>query len=301
VLTVLVSGIGVAVVQVAHHVLPAEAQQPAFVITRNQAVRFTGVGDDPVFVLVIGTDDRPGVGGARADAIHLIGINPARNETTFINIPRDTWVQFPGGGFRKINEGNTLGGLDLQTQVVSELVGVPISFTVQTNFEGFVNLVNALGGIEVDVPFAMRDGNSGASFNPGLQLLDGDAALALSRNRNIPAGDLQRSANQALVLLGALAKVQASQPDVSETLRLVRIFMEHSQLHNTTAVDLVHLARMVQGLDLDRSRSEVIPATTGSAGGASVVFVLDEAEGLFADFRDNAVLDTWGITFGGGG
>jgi LCP family protein required for cell wall assembly len=258
------------------------------------------VGDDPVFVLVLGTDDRPGVGGARGDAIHVVGINPGKGESTFINIPRDTWVEFPGGGHRKINEGNTIGGLDLQTQVVSDLVGVPIAYTVQTNFDGFVNMVDALGGIDVDVPFAMNDHFSGANFDPGVQTLGGEAALAFSRNRHIPAGDLQRSADQAMVLMAALAKVQNSHPDMRETLRLVRIFLDHSSFANASVADLVRLARLAQTVDLSKSRSEVIPATTGAVGDASVVFPLPEAQDLFADFRDNAILDTWGILAAGG-
>jgi hypothetical protein len=86
-----------------------------------------------------------------------------------------------------------------------------------------------------------------------------------------------------------------------ETLRLVRIFLDHSSFANATLTDLVRLARLAQTVDLSRSRNETVPSTTGNVAGASVVFALPEAQDLFADFRDNAVLDTWGITFGGGG
>jgi polyisoprenyl-teichoic acid--peptidoglycan teichoic acid transferase len=299
--SLLMVGLVEAAVVATRHMLSAGAQQATFVVTRNQAVNFTGMGDDPVFMLVLGTDDRPGTGGARGDAIHVVGINPAKGEATFINIPRDTFVEFPGGGRRKINEGNPIGGLELQTQVVSELVGVPIAFTVQTNFAGFVGMVDALGGVDVDVPFNMRDSFSGASFNAGLQTLDGDAALAFSRNRHIGGGDVTRSSHQALVLMAALAKVQASHPDAMETLRLVRIFLDNSAYLNGSVTDLVRLARLAQTVDLSRSRSETLPSTTANIAGASVVLALPEAQDLFADFRDNAVLDTWGITFGGGG
>jgi hypothetical protein len=62
--------------------------------------------------------------------------------------------------------------------------------------------------------------------------------------------------------------------------------------------DLVRLARLAETIDLSKSRNETIPATTGNVGGASVVFALPEAEALFADFRDNAVLDTYGTLLG---
>jgi LCP family protein required for cell wall assembly len=297
--SLLTIGLVEAAVVATNHLLSAGAQQATFVVQRNQAVNFTGVGDDPVFVLVLGTDDRPGVGGARGDAIHLIGINPGRGEATFINIPRDTWVALPGGGHAKINEGNPRGGLELQTQLVSDLVGVPIAYTVQTNFEGFVNMIDALGGIDVNVPFDMRDSFSGAHFDAGVNTMGGEAALAFSRNRHIAAGDIQRSADQAIVLMSALAKVQASHPDLTETLRLVRIFLDNGSFVNASVADLVHLARLAQSVDLSRSRSEVVPSTTGAVGDASVVFALPESDALFADFRDNGVLDTWGTLAGG--
>jgi LCP family protein required for cell wall assembly len=300
VVSLLMVGLVEATVAATQHLLSAGAQQATFVIQRNQAVNFTGIGDDPVFMLILGTDDRPGVGGARADAIHLVGINPAKGQATFINIPRDTWVELPDGGHAKINEGNPRGGLELQTQLVSDLVGVPIAFTVQTNFEGFVNMVDALGGIDIDVPFPMRDSFSGADFDAGVVGMDGDAALAFSRNRHIAAGDIQRSADQAIVLMSALAKVQASHPDLSDTLRLVRIFLDNSSFLNASVADLVRLARLAQTVDLSKSRSEVVPSTTGAVGDASVVFALPQAQDLFADFRDNAILDTWGTLAGAG-
>jgi LCP family protein required for cell wall assembly len=297
--SLLTAGLVVSVRAVAQHMVSAGAQQATFVVTRNQAVAFTGVGDDPVFMLVLGTDDRPGVGGARGDAIHLVGINPAKGEATFINIPRDTWVELPGGGHAKINEGNPRGGLELQTQLISDLVGVPIAYTVQTNFEGFVDMVDALGGVDVDVPFDMHDSFSGAQFSAGVNSMDGDAALAFSRNRHIASGDLTRTQDQSLVLMAALAKVQASHPDATETLRLVRIFLDHSSFINASVNDLVRLARLAQSVDLSKSRSETVPSTTGAVGDASVVFALPQAQDLFADFRDNAVLDTYGTLAGG--
>ena len=69
---------------------------------------------DPFYVLLVGSDLRPGVGGARADAIHILGVNPALKAGAIINIPRDTCVNIPGRGTRKVNEAHSNGGLPLQ-------------------------------------------------------------------------------------------------------------------------------------------------------------------------------------------
>ena len=62
--------------------------------------------DEPLFVLIIGNDERRGVGGRRADALHVVGFNAARGEATIVNIPRDTVVTYPDGSQHRINEGN---------------------------------------------------------------------------------------------------------------------------------------------------------------------------------------------------
>jgi anionic cell wall polymer biosynthesis LytR-Cps2A-Psr (LCP) family protein len=168
-----------------------------------------------------------------------------------------------------------------------------LAYTVETNFAGFVGMVDDLGGIDVDVPVRMRDSASGARFDPGLQHMDGAQALAFSRNRHISGGDFQRTADQALVILAALAKVQDTRPDISETLRLVGVFMKHGELHNAGAGDLVHLSRLALGLRSAAIRNEVVPSETGRLGTGSVVYSLPEAQDLFADLRDNAILDTY--------
>src|SRR4051812_10701583 len=104
------------------------------------------------FMLLIGSDLRPGVGGARGDALHLVGINPSQNTASMIDIPRDTC--FNGS---KINAENTRGARAQADAVSSLLGGVPISFVIEVDFAGFTSIIDGMGGITVDVPFAMHD------------------------------------------------------------------------------------------------------------------------------------------------
>jgi LCP family protein required for cell wall assembly len=286
-------GGGVLLGVVLGRVVPAQAQEPAFTLTATGHAAFPGSPDQPVFFLMIGNDERPGVGGRRADALHVVGINPAAGQVTILNVPRDTWVDYPGGGSGRINEGNPRGGPELQAQVVSDLVGVPISFTVEVNFAGFVGLIDELGGVDVWVPMDMNDRNSGANFSAGPQHLSGEQALAFSRNRHVPGGDLTRSRNQATVLIAALAAARAQVTGPSSAITAMSTFFRYGELHGADWDDLFRLGELALTVDPATVRSQLVPGTPGNAGGASVVFVDPGASLLFEDFRDDAILSVY--------
>ena len=102
----------------------------------------------------------------RGDSLHIVGVNPAKGAISILGIPRDSYVPIPGVGTRKINEA-LLHGPDLMVKTVEQLTGVAIDGYVLTGFAGFQDLVNAVGGIGVDVPYAMHDPYSHADFPPG--------------------------------------------------------------------------------------------------------------------------------------
>lgn len=268
----------------------AAPEEPAFVVHRVDEGHFTPGLDQPVFVVVIGTDERPGLVGARADALHLIGVNRAQGKATILNIPRDAFVPIPGRGRNRINEAFAAGGPALQAQTVGELVGVPVSLAVTTTFEGLTNMVNELGGVEVDVPIAMDDVFSGAQFAPGRVHMDGRAALAFARNRHIPDGDLRRTEHQGILIIAGLAKLRAD-ASAAATLRYLAVLLRNSRTEGLAIRDLYRLGRLGLALDPANVRAVNLPVTVGSSGGSSVVFPTDAAGALFADLRDNAVLD----------
>ena len=263
-------------------------------IHRMADARFDGFPDGPVFVAIVGTDDRPGVAGARADAVHLVGINPGLGKATVVNIPRDTWTNLPGHGTRKINDSHALGGADLVGASLRELSGANVQFVVTTNFEGFTNLVDEMGGVDVDLPVDINDSAAGAVEPAGPHRRSGASALAISRARKtVAGGDFGRTANQGRVLLGALRQIAAEDPGPARTIQLVAILMKHLRTTSgTDAAELYKLGRLALSLDPDKVVSVTMPGTTGVAGGgASVVFATPAAERLFADFRDDAVVE----------
>ena len=266
------------------------AGQAGLEIHRVDEGHFSPVPGQPVYLLALGLDGgRPEVDSDRSDAIHLVGINPATGSGTILNIPRDTYVAIPGRGQAKINEAYTLGGAGRAADTVERLTGVDISFVLATRFGPFEAMVNEAGGVDVDVPAAMRDRFSGADFPKGRVHMDGRAALAFSRNRHLSGGDLRRSEHQALLMLSALTKLRAENPGATGAARYLAILGRHVGITGVTPLDLYRLGRLALGIDPAKIRSVTMPSRLGQVGGQSVVFVAG-ADSLFADLRDDAVL-----------
>jgi len=253
---------------------------------------FLPLPGQPVFFLALGIDGRAGLLGDRADAIHLIGVNPSSGAGTILNFPRDSYVDIPGRGQSRINDAFFYGGADLQVQTIERLTGIHPAFVLTTTFPGLEGMVNDLGGVDVEVPFAMKEKNSGADFPKGRVHMNGSQALAFSRNRHIPDGDLRRSEHQALVILSGLAKLRAENPGPGATLRYLAVLARHTRFTNVALPDLYRLGRLGLSIDPAKMRNVTMPASLGQAGAKSVVFVGPGAASLFADMRDDAVLQS---------
>lgn len=262
----------------------------AIEVHKVDEAHFRPVPGQPLFILVLGTDGRPGLLGDRADAIHLIGVNPAAGAGTILNFPRDTFVEIPGRGQSRINDAFFYGGAPLQAETVERLTGIHPSFVLTTNFPGLEGMVNDLGGLNVDVPIAMKDKNSGADFAKGPLNMNGAQALAFSRNRYIPDGDLRRTEHQGLLIVAALTKVRTENPGAAATLRYLSVLARHTLLHNVSLPELYRLGRFALSIDPGKMRNVTMPSRLGFAGARSVVFVGPAGAGLFADMRDDAVL-----------
>ena len=264
--------------------------QAAMDIVKVESGRFIPKPDEPIFVLVMGQDARPGQSQSRGDALHVIGINAQEHRATILNIPRDTWTNIPGRGVDKINAANYYGGPLLQARAVSALVGVEISFVITTGFEGLADMVDEMGGINVDVPFPMNDATSGAVFPAGTVRMDGGAALAFARNRSVSGGDFTRTHDQGILILAGLSKLRDSSPTAANTLKWMAVLARHTRFDGIGFGELYRLGRLALTFDPHEVRNITMPGTTGSAANQSVVFVGGSAPALFADFRDDAIL-----------
>ncbi len=202
-------------------------------------------------LLVIGSDARPGENfqKTRGDSIHLIVWNPAFNKGIIVGFPRDSYVDIPGKGKGKITGALTAGGPALLMQTVNKLSGIGVENYVVTGFQGFTNMVNDIGGINVLVDPQMSDPNSGATFQKGWFAMNGNAALAYSRNRKGGVGsDLLRSQNQGRLLLYALAKLREETSDVNGLAKWIASLRANSATNLKTG-DLMIMAQIARSID----------------------------------------------------
>jgi LCP family protein required for cell wall assembly len=174
---------------------------------------------DPATILVIGTDGgkAPGRGDAkRSDSLLLLRTDPGTHRLAYLSIPRDLRVEIPGYGTSKVNAANQFGGPALTIRTVRELTGLPVHHVVVVDFDGFRELIDALGGIEVNVPRPILSNRFDCPYKParcrewegwrfakGKQRMDGRRALVYSRirtNRLDPSEtDIARGGRQQAV------------------------------------------------------------------------------------------------------
>ena len=214
----------------------------------------------PLDIVILGLDARPGQGYlTRADSIMLLNVNPGALRVSLLSIPRDVFITAPGYGPQRINTINMLGeqeveggGPDLVKASFLESFGVTVDNYVRLDFDGFVALIDAVGGVEIDVPnhiidydFPTREGGRAeVRFEPGVQHMDGERALQYARTRH-QDDDYQRAGRQQQV-------VEALVKKLSNPLNVIRWPLVWQALHSHSDTDLnvVDMARMVPALVL---------------------------------------------------
>jgi polyisoprenyl-teichoic acid--peptidoglycan teichoic acid transferase len=267
-----------------------DPEPPVIELHRTAAASYTDPAKERfLFVLIIGSDVREGdPKTGRSDSLHLLAVDTKKGAGTMVGIPRDSYVPIPGHGTNKINASLFFGGPGKTVETVSKLTGIKIQYWASVEFSRFRKLVDTLGGVEVNVPYAMKDSFSGANFKAGKTKMNGAQALAFARNRHdARGGDFGRSENQGRLLLAALEKFHK---DAKEPLKLAKYFRAFDDLVATDVgiKDLLRLARIGRSIDPSKVRNVVVPGRPGSAGGASVVFL--SPGDLFKKIRDDALL-----------
>jgi LCP family protein required for cell wall assembly len=174
--------------------------------------------------LIVGSDTRQGLTRQEIDALHLgsIGANASDSlmllhmgtgRPVLISIPRDSYVTIPGHGENKINAALAFGGPTLLIQTVESVTGLRIDHYMGIGFGGLVSVVNQVGGVNICLPAALHDYDSGVNLEAGCQTLNGAQALAFVRDRHSFADeDLQRIQDQRAFLEALLDK--ATSPGV---------------------------------------------------------------------------------------
>lgn len=174
--------------------------------------------NDNVSVLFIGIDDSEkrgqGDSGSRSDALMLATLNNKLKTVKLISIPRDSYVYINEVGYNdKITHAHAYGGTKAAIETVEDLMQVPVDYYVKMNFNAFIDVINALDGIEAEVPYKLleKDENDQRTVNlqPGLQELNGREALALARTRKLD-NDIERGKRQQMILSAIVKKASSA-------------------------------------------------------------------------------------------
>ncbi|MGE7672147.1 LCP family protein [Lysinibacillus sp. NPDC094403] len=172
---------------------------------------------DNVSILFVGVDDSENRGQgsehSRSDALILATLNNKTKTIKMLSIPRDSYVYIPSVGHKdKITHAHAYGGTLSTIDTVEKLLDVPIDYYVRMNFNAFIDVVDALGGIEAEVPYKLHEKDefdrNAINLEPGMQHLNGSQALALARTRK-QDNDIERGKRQQEILTAIINKVSS--------------------------------------------------------------------------------------------
>jgi LCP family protein required for cell wall assembly len=201
-------------------------------------------------IVVMGVDSRPKEDDTgRSDTLFVVMLDPKHQDTSLLSIPRDTRVRIKGHGWDKINHAFAYGGHKLTQDTVEEFLGIQVDHYVQVDFQGFQGLVDAIGGIDINVEKRMyyHDSWDGFEVNlrPGMQHLNGKTALQYVRYRD-EEGDIGRIGRQQKFLRAVYDKVlsPAIIPKLPAFLKQVTSMVKTDM----TVPELLELAQAMKGL-----------------------------------------------------
>ena len=252
--------------------------------------------------LLVGSDSREGLTkeeqqrlgtgktpGQRTDTIMIVYV-PLGGKLALISVPRDSFVTIPGKGKNKINAAYAFGGPELLVQTVEANTGLKVDSYVEIGFGGFVNIIDALGGIEMCLPKAIKDRPSRLDLPKGCQDLDGATALGYVRMRKAdPRGDLGRVERQR-EMLAAVAKKAASPATVVNPVRYWTLSNASTQAvtldEDTSLFGFSRLALAMRRVSNGNGYTLTVPISNNDArtsAGSAVLWDDEQAKALFAD------------------
>ncbi len=267
--------------------------------------------------LLVGSDSRAGLStqqkgelgtgsaaGNRTDTILMLHIPGGGGPNLLLSIPRDSYVDIPGKGKNKINAAYALGGPKLLVQTVEQNTGIKIDDYIEIGFAGFVDVVDAVGGIQVCPKEAIQDRKAGRlKMRKGCQEIDGRTALGYSRSRAFSNGDITRTEHQREVIT-QVGKKAASWSTILLPWRYFKVNKAGSEsLRIGEDVGPIDLAKFAWAMaHSGDSKRCVVPFSslsfTTPDGQSAVLWDQAKSKALFASIRDDdtsgAVCDATG-------
>ncbi len=238
-----------------------------------------GAISKPSTVLLLGVDVVYSGGGrrlkadptsfqGRSDTMMLARFDPVRNEFSVLSIPRDTNCEIPGYGRQKINGANALGGEGLAMRTVKELTNIPVEHYVVLNVHGLVELVDALGGITVNIPKRMHYRDKSAKLNINLEAgpytMNGTEAMGFVRFRHDALGDIGRVQRQELFMQAVMDKT-LSPSSWAKVPELLKIAQKHVKT-DMSVPQIMQILSFVRSVPKDHQHMVMLPGNFSGTG-----------------------------------
>jgi LCP family protein required for cell wall assembly len=259
----------------------------------------------PVNILVAGIDTRNGlthqeevelhVGNdisMNSDTLMLVHVSADHDRVNVISLPRDSWVNIPGHGMNKINAAIGLGGPALMVKTVEQATGLTINDYMEIDFLGFVKVIDALGGVDICLPYAVDDSYTGLHLSAGTHHVNGITALKFARDRHsFAASDLARISDQQQ-LLSSLFTEATTSGILADPFRLQEFV---SSMTSAVTVDsgfnLVRLADELRGVRAQDVTFATVPIATEDyitpTGEEAILWDASTAKALFTSLKND--------------
>lgn len=224
---------------------------------------------EPVNFLIIGSDVTPVEDRGRSDTLMILRADLDKKKGVLISIPRDFYVEIPGHGQDKINHSYNYGGVPLTIQTVEQYTGLDINHYAVVDYNGFTQIVDAIGGVTVDVDERMVDWELGDPIEKGRQKMDGVTALHYVRWRNDPRGDFARIEHQqkfARALIDESSRVLTA----FKLPQLVNIVANNVQTDMTIS-EMLNMVNAVRSLNQENLDTVSLPGSPDMIDGVSYV------------------------------
>jgi LCP family protein required for cell wall assembly len=212
-----------------------------------------------VNILVLGVDERADDVG-RSDTMFAVTVDTETKDVSMLSIPRDTRVKIPGHGWDKINHAYAEGGAKLSQQAAEDLLGIPFDYYITINFAGFYKIIDAIGGVDVNVEKRMyyEDpyDNLRIDLRPGMQHMDGKTAIQYVRYRD-EEGDIGRIQRQQKFIRAVMEQVASP----SVIIKVPNIIKEVSSVvkTNMSTGDMLSLAKLINDANKKGLTTDMVP------------------------------------------
>jgi LCP family protein required for cell wall assembly len=259
----------------------------------------------PLNILVAGVDIRSGlthrqqrrlhVGRAisdNSDTLMLAHVPANHSYVQVVSLPRDSWVNIPGHGMNKINAAFGIGGPRLMVRTVEANTGLTINDYIEVNFLGFVKVIDAMGGVNICLPYAVDDPYSGLHMTAGAHHVDGITALEFARDRHsFATSDLARIGDQQQLLATMLSQA-VSAGTLSDPFKLRRMLdTVTAAIQVDQGFNVTSLASELRGLRPSDVSFTTVPLSSYNyqtpSGESAVLWSKTLAGRLFAQIRND--------------